>query len=66
MLIFKILLSFLKKSIFQEKNAAVIFSLFTIFENKKYVISPLIPGDATNYLFRAGEEAQPQGGRLHQ
>lgn len=26
-------------------------------ENKKYVISPLIPGDTSNYLFRAGEEA---------
>ena len=24
--------------------------------NKKYVISPLIPGDSSNYLFRSGEE----------
>ena len=30
----------------------------TTLANKKYVISPLIPGDATNYLFRAGEEAK--------
>ena len=27
-------------------------------EKKKYVISPLIPGDTSNYLFRAGEEAK--------
>jgi hypothetical protein len=27
-------------------------------ENKKYVISPLIPGNTTNYLFGAGEEAK--------
>ena len=27
-------------------------------ESKKYVISPLIPGDTSNYLFRAGEEAK--------
>jgi len=27
-------------------------------ENKKYVISPLIPGDTSNYLFSAGEEAK--------
>jgi len=26
-------------------------------EKKKYVISPLIPGDTSHYLFRAGEEA---------
>ena len=27
-------------------------------DNKKYVISPLIPGDTSNYLFAAGEEAK--------
>ena len=27
------------------------------FDNKKYVISPLIPGDTSNYLFGAGDEA---------
>jgi len=26
--------------------------------SKKYVISPLIPGDTSNYLFKAGEEAK--------
>lgn len=31
-------------------------SIFSI-ESKKYVISPLIPGDTSNYLFGAGEEA---------
>lgn len=29
-----------------------------LLENKKYVVSPLIPGDTSNYLFRAGEEAK--------
>lgn len=28
------------------------------FENKKYVVSPLIPGDTSNYLFRAGKEGK--------
>jgi hypothetical protein len=27
-------------------------------QDKKYVISPLIPGDTSNYLFHAGEEAK--------
>jgi len=27
-------------------------------DQKKYVISPLIPGDTSNYLFKAGEEAK--------
>jgi hypothetical protein len=27
-------------------------------ESKKYVISPLLPGDTSNYLFKAGEEAK--------
>ena len=34
--------------------------LFSASQNskKKYVISPLIPGDTSNYMFRAGEEAK--------